>query len=110
MPDLLLEVGTEEMPANAIAGALEHLREQLSRRLVEARLGSESIEVWGSPRRLIAIVAGVPTRQPDEQREARGPAKSVAFDTSGNPTGAAMGFARKNGIPVEALRVVSTPQ
>src|SRR5436190_23049001 len=97
------------MPANAVAGALNQLRDQLSRRSVEARLGAESIEMWGTPRRLIAMATGVAARQPDEQREAKGPSKSAAYDAAGNPTGAAIGFARKQGVPVESLRMLTTP-
>ncbi len=110
MPDLAFELGTEEMPPGAIAPAMEQLRELVAAKLSEARLGAESVEVFGSPRRLILLARGVPDRQPDQERDAKGPSVSAAYDASGNPTGAAIGFAKKQGMPVEALERVSTPQ
>src|SRR5438128_812163 len=110
MADLLMEVGTEDMPANAVAGALEQFRRAFDSRLAEARLRADSVEVWGTPRRLIVTASGIPQRQPDEKKQVRGPAKSVAFDAGGNTTGAAIRFARKQGIPVESLIMQSTPQ
>src|SRR5205814_7244262 len=103
MPDLAFELGTEEMPPGAIAPALEQLRDSLTSRLSEARLNAESVEVFGAPRRLIVIVHGIPDRQPDEPREAKGPSVSAAYDASGNPTGAAIGFAKKQGVSVEEV-------
>jgi glycyl-tRNA synthetase beta chain len=110
MSNLILEVGTEEMPAGAIAAALDQLENAVQKALGEARLGAASVEVWGTPRRLIVGAMGVRDRQPDIEREARGPAKTVAYGPDGAPTGAAIGFARKQGVPVESLEVVSTPQ
>lgn len=110
MPTLVLEIGTEDMPAGAIAQALEQLREGATARLDEVRLSASKVEVYGTPRRLILRAEGVPSRQPDQEREVRGPARSVAFDADGKPTGAAIGFARKQGVPVEALEIIGTPQ
>ncbi len=110
MPDLLLEVGTEELPSGAVAGALDQLQAAVANRLSEARLAAQGVRVYGTPRRMVVYATGVPERQPDQSREAKGPAKSVAFDGEGKPTGAAMGFARKQGVPVDALEVVSTSQ
>jgi glycyl-tRNA synthetase beta chain len=110
MPDLIFEVGTEEMPANAVAGALEQLRASVQKGLADARLASAEVTVWGTPRRLIVSAKGIPERQPDQEREAKGPARSAAYDQDGKPTGAAIGFARKQGISVEQLETVSTPQ
>lgn len=110
MPNLVLEIGSEEMPAVALPGAIEQLRATVPARLQEARLPAASIAVMGTPRRLVVMAHGLPERQPDLEREARGPAWKVAFDADGKPTGAAMGFARKQGVPVEALTKVETPQ
>lgn len=110
MPTLLFELGTEEMPANAVAPALRQLQERLLAGFAQARLAPSAVLVEGTPRRLVAHVRDLPARQPDQPREARGPAKSIAFDSAGNPTGAAIGFARKQGVSVEDLQVVSTPQ
>lgn len=110
MPNLVLEIGAEEMPAVALPSAIEQLRTGVADRLAEARLAADSVTAFGTPRRLIAFAEGVPDRQPDLAREARGPAWSVAFDAEGKPTGAALGFARKQGVPVEALTKLETPQ
>jgi glycyl-tRNA synthetase beta chain len=110
MPDLILEVGTEEMPAGAIENALAQLKTSVEKGLEEARLSASAVEVCGTPRRLIVKASGVPAQQADQQREVKGPAKSAAYDASGNPTGAAIGFAKKQGIDVQALEIVSTLQ
>ena len=110
MPELLLEVGTEEMPAGAVQNALDQLREVASSRLEEARLTPTRVHVYGTPRRLILLADGVPQHQPDAVVEVRGPSRSVAFDAAGHPTNAARGFARKHGVDVDALHVVDTPQ
>jgi glycyl-tRNA synthetase beta chain len=98
------------MPAGAIAQALQQLRDGAAARLEEARLSAAQVEVFGTPRRLILRAQGVPSRQPDQERQVRGPARSVAFDAAGKPTGAAIGFARKQGVPVESLEIIGTPQ
>jgi glycyl-tRNA synthetase beta chain len=110
MPNLVLEIGTEEMPAAALPGAISQLREAVEKRLAEARLPAGSVKALGTPRRLVVMASGLPERQPDVEREVRGPAWNVAFDGEGKPTGAAIGFARKQGVPVEALTKVQTPQ
>src|SRR6478752_771120 len=107
MPDLVFELGTEEMPAGAIADALEQLREKVTSGLAAARLAPEKVETFGTPRRLVALANGVPAQQPDQEREVRGPAKSVAFDASGKPTGAALGFAKKQGVDSGQLEIVN---
>jgi len=108
MPDLLLEIGTEELPAGAIAGALRQLGDEVRARLAAVRLGPTSVNTWGTPRRLIALAGSVPIRQPDAERVVRGPSRAAAFDSEGRPTGAAIGFARKQGVPVESLEIVTS--
>ncbi|NUQ70339.1 MAG: glycine--tRNA ligase subunit beta [Chthonomonadales bacterium] len=110
MPDLLLEVGTEEMPAAAIPGSLAQLERLAAQKMESARLAPRALRTLGTPRRLILLAFDVPERQPTEVREVRGPAWDVAFSADGAPTGAALGFARKQGIRVEDLRPVETPQ
>jgi len=111
MPDLVLEVGTEEMPAGAVAQALDQLRVTVAAGLRDLRLSDEpDVRVCGTPRRLIVHASPVAERQPDQVREVRGPARSVAFDAEGRPTVAAQGFARKQGVPVDALETIETPQ
>ncbi len=110
MPNLVLEIGSEEMPAVAVPGAIEQLRVSIPAQLVAARLPAASVTVTGTPRRLVVAASGLPARQPDVEREVRGPAWKVAFGPDGTPTGAAIGFARKQGVPVKALTKIETAQ
>ncbi len=102
----LLEIGSEELPVSDLALALEQLETAVPRMLKEARLSYESVRVVGTPRRQAALVYGLAPRQADETRQVQGPPTKVAFDAEGRPTRAAKGFARKQGVPVEALRTV----
>ena len=113
--DLLFEIGCEEMPAGMIAKAAEELKSLLkvqlsSNALVGAPTFDETLEVFGAPRRLTAIVKGVLLRQADVTRQIVGPPKSVAYDNVGEPTRAALSFAEKQDIPVSQLTVVDTPK
>lgn len=110
MTDLLLEIGTEELPASVVESALEQLKAAVTQRLQEARVTFGQAHTFGTPRRLILLVHEVAPRQADVVREVRGPAANVAFDAQGNPTPAAQGFARKQGVDVKDLEVVRTPQ
>jgi glycyl-tRNA synthetase len=103
----LLEIGTEELPVGDLTLALEWLEAAVPRMLDEARLGYESIQVLGTPRRQVVLVHGLAPRQSDRTMEVQGPPAKVAFDSDGHPTRAAEGFARKQGVPVEGLRVVT---
>ncbi|MGQ9599625.1 MAG: glycine--tRNA ligase subunit beta [Anaerolineae bacterium] len=103
----VLEIGTEELPAGDLVLALEQLRRSVPRMLEEARLGYESIQVVGTPRRQAVVIGGLAPRQPDQTIEVQGPPAKVAFDAEGRPTRAALGFAQKQGVLVEALRVVA---
>ncbi len=104
---LLLEIGTEELPAGDLALALEQLEVAVPRLLDEARLSYERVRVVGTPRRQAVLVYGLAPRQPDRTLEVQGPPAKVAFDANGQPTRATLGFAQKQGVPVEALRVVT---
>lgn len=101
--DLLLEIGTEEMPANVMPGAVKDLKALAEEKLTAARLSFESITVYGTPRRLAVLVKGAAERQADEEVKKRGPAIAAAFDADGNPTRAAQGFARGQHIDPSAL-------
>ncbi len=107
--DLLFEIGTEEIPAGFLARALEALPGLAKERLDGARLGYTSIASLGTPRRLTLSVTGLPIAQPDVSEEVTGPPAKAAFDAAGKPTKAAIGFAQKNGVAVEALRVLEVP-
>lgn len=110
MADLLLEIGTEELPAGVVESALEQLQAAVTVRLQDARIAFGQVETFGTPRRLILVIHDVAESQTDVVREVRGPAVNVAFDAQGNPTAAAQGFARKQGVDVKQLEVVHTPQ
>ncbi len=88
--------------------ALEQLKELLSRTLTQLRLEHGQIRTMGTPRRLTAIVSDVADAQTPVVREMRGPAKHIAFDAEGNPTKAAEGFARAQGVSVSDLVVKAT--
>ncbi len=107
---LLLEIGTEEMPAGFMKEILDQLQERLTETLQELRLEFGSVRTLGTPRRLIALAHEVALRQPAEQRTVRGPAKRACFDAQGNPTQALLGFARSRGVSLEQVQFVETPQ
>jgi glycyl-tRNA synthetase beta chain len=107
MATFLLEVGTEELPARFVDEALEQWRSRIPQTLTEAALEPTAIEYYGTPRRLAVIVRGLPDRQPDQQEEVKGPSVQAAFK-DGQPTKAAIGFAQKQGVAVEAFEVRST--
>jgi glycyl-tRNA synthetase beta chain len=101
--DLLLEIGTEEIPAGFLAAALPEIERLGAEVLAAQRLEHGGATALGSPRRLVLSVAAVADRQPDLEEEVVGPPAQVAFDAEGNPTRAAAGFAAKNGVEVSAL-------
>ncbi len=106
---LLLEIGTEELPASFIEPALEYLKSKLGEKLKENYLTPSSIETFGTPRRLIVLAYDVPERQPDREELFVGPSVKAAFK-EGKPTKAAEGFARSKGVGVEDLIVVENPK
>ena len=103
--ELLFEIGTEEIPSGYIPPAMEDLRTVAGRLLQEHRLRFSSTRTLATPRRLALVVEGLAERQADARREVVGPTKAVAFDAQGNPTRAAEGFARGQGVPVDRLEV-----
>ena len=107
MQGMLLEIGTEEIPSRFISAALEGMQELLKKELDFQRVACGEIKVMGTPRRLTLFAELEEGQRPLEQ-ERIGPPKSVAFDPQGKPTKAALGFAQKEGVPVEALEVVAT--
>ncbi len=110
MKTLLLEIGTEEIPAGYIDPALEAMSALLARRLADARIEHGRISTCGTPRRLSAFVEDVAERQKPLASEIIGPPRSIAFDREGRPTMAAVKFAEKAGVPVDRLGVTSGPK
>lgn len=107
--DLLFEIGTEEIPARFMAPALKQMKELAENGLKDARLGYAAINVYGTPRRLALYVQGLAEMQSDLSEEVKGPSQKAAFDAAGNPTKAAQGFARGQGVDVSELVVKETP-
>ncbi|MCS7192283.1 MAG: glycine--tRNA ligase subunit beta [Armatimonadetes bacterium] len=105
---LLFEIGTEEMPARFILPALKQLDELMNKMLTDLRLQHGQIKTFGTPRRLSVMVCDVSENQLPIVREIRGPAKHIAFDSEGNPTKAAEGFAKGQGVSVNDLIIKAT--
>ena len=111
MGELLLEIGTEEIPSGYLESGLKELR-----RLAESYLRDNRIEMegalytYGTPRRLVLIGKAIADRQEDTIQELTGPPKKTAFDEEGNPTKAAFGFAKKQGVSVDELQLLETPK
>lgn len=104
--DLIFEIGTEELPSSAVYSAIEQLQVGVPSALDDARLQYGEVTVYATPRRLAVYVSELAERQSDSVTTAKGPAAKAAFDAQGNPTPAAVGFARGKGVPVESLQVV----
>ncbi len=102
---LLIEIGTEEIPARFLPSAISNLKEIAAKTLDEYRVGYRDINAFATPRRLVLIADGVEAVQKDISKEIFGPSKKVAFDEQGNPTKAATGFAQSVGVNVSDLKV-----
>ncbi len=110
MADLLFEIGAEEIPAGFAPAALQQLSQDLAKALDDARLPHGEVRAVGTPRRLAVWAREVAPRQGDAISQALGPPVAQAFDAAGNPTPAATGFARSQGVEVAALERVETPK
>ena len=109
--ELLLEIGTEELPASWLPGLTRQIREGLEAALRAHRLIPDAVvEGYSTPRRLTARVAKIAERQTDLEEVLTGPPVAAAFGADGSPTPAAAGFARKNNIDVADLERVETPK
>jgi glycyl-tRNA synthetase beta subunit len=92
--DFLFEIGCEEIPAGMIPRACSELKVTLEKYLSsEGILQKDAVEVFGAPRRLVAICKSIRLKQPDTEKEVTGPPKSIAYDNVGQPTRAAESFA-----------------
>ncbi len=108
MNELLFEIGTEEIPAGYIGPALRFMESFADRHLTDMGLAHGRISTVGTPRRLTLIVADLQDKQKDTKTRHTGPAYKAAYDSKGNPTKAALGFARSKGVDVADLQVVTT--
>ena len=107
MKTFLLEVGTEELPADFVENALQQWQKRIPDSLDQQFLTPATVEVYGTPRRLAVIIRGLPSRQPDREEEIKGPPAAAAFK-NGRPTKAAEGFARKQGVTPADLEIRET--
>jgi glycyl-tRNA synthetase beta chain len=108
--ELLLEIGTEEIPARFLPPVLEEMAASCRKMLDAERIGVGEILTWGTPRRLALVAREVGVAQAEVTQEIIGPPKAVAFDAAGKPTPAATGFARTQGVAVTDLIEVDTPR
>ena len=108
--DLVVELGTEEIPASMLDAAAQQFAQCLVSGLSEARLEAALEAVWFTPRRIIVGIGGIPVRQDDQTETIIGPPKRVAYDAQGAPTKAASAFAEKNGIKLSRIEIVQTPK
>lgn len=106
--ELFFEIGTEEIPAGFLPPAMADLERLLRRELEEARIPFEAVRTFATPRRLAIAVSGIAAGQERQELTVAGPSVQVAFDPQGNPTRAALGFARANGIDVAGLSRMTT--
>jgi len=106
--NLLIELGTEELPPKALRALRDSFKSGIQAGLESAELSFGSIDAYATPRRLAVLVNQVETEQQDKVVEKRGPAVNVAFDDAGNPTKAAEGWARSNGITVDQAERLKT--
>lgn len=104
MPELLFELGCEELPASFVRKAYRDLELEIVRRLDAESVPHGASRSLGTPRRLIVVVEDVAELQPDRTKEVRGPAIKAAYDSDRNPTKALLGFCKGQGVDVSELR------
>jgi len=108
MKELLLEIGTEEIPAGFIPSALADMESLARKELESQRIDFEGLETLGTPRRLVLVIKSVAEQQNNVEMRKVGPSKQAAFDAKGKPTQAALGFAKNQGVSVDSLKIVQT--
>ncbi|MEK6680727.1 MAG: glycine--tRNA ligase subunit beta [Nitrospirota bacterium] len=106
--DIIFEIGTEEIPARFIPDALQKMKDRMAVFLKNEMVSFQSMESYGTPRRLALYVKDAAEKQDEKMVEVIGPAKSVAYDKDGKPTKAALGFAKGQGVDVSALKIKAT--
>ena len=104
--DLLFEIGAEEIPAGFLPNIIKQLGELATAALAERHIPHGSVKVYATPRRVALLINDVVERGEDVHETHKGPSVSIAYDGDGNPTKAAIGFARGKGLDVSELKVV----
>ena len=108
MSTILFELGCEELPPKSLKPLRDALQASVTEQLNEAEIGFDSVKAFAAPRRLAIQIEGISDKQPDRSEQKRGPAIKAAFDADGNPTRAAMGFAKGLGIDASELITINT--
>ena len=108
MSTILFELGCEELPPKSLKPLRDALQASVTEQLNEAEIGFDSIKAFAAPRRLAIRIEGISDKQPDRSEQKRGPAIKAAFDADGNPTRAAIGFAKGLGIEASELITINT--
>ena len=108
MSTILFELGCEELPPKSLKPLRDALQASVTEQLTAADITFDSIKAFAAPRRLAIQIQGISDKQPDRTEQKRGPAIKAAFDAEGNPTRAAMGFAKSLGIEASELTTINT--
>ena len=103
---LVFEIGTEELPPSCIDEGVIGLEKNLKKKLTENRIDFSSVKTYSSPRRLVAVVEELSEMQKSEEKTVTGPLVKIAFDSGGNPTRSAQGFARSLNLKVTDLEEI----
>ncbi|MCX7770041.1 MAG: glycine--tRNA ligase subunit beta [Proteobacteria bacterium] len=105
--ELLIEIGTEEIPAGFLRPALEALKDRLVTLFGELKIEHSEVKVFGTPRRMTIYIEAVDVKQPDIDEEVLGPPKKVAIDENGNYTKSAIGFATSQNVSIDELKIIT---
>ena len=108
MSTILFELGCEELPPKSLKPLRDALQTSVTEQLSAAEITFDSVKAFATPRRLAIQIEGISDKQPDRTEQKRGPAIKAAFDSDGNPTRAAMGFAKGLGIEASELTTINT--
>lgn len=108
--NLLLELGTEELPPKSLRNLAQSLHDSFVKQLKDEGLEFASSKWYATPRRLALFIEGLADKQEDKEVEIKGPAVKAAFDAEGNPTKAALGWANANGISIDQAQRLETPK
>jgi glycyl-tRNA synthetase beta chain len=106
--ELLFEIGTEEIPSGFLSKAVGDMEDIIRKSLTEKRIPFAAIKCMATPRRLVLYIAEIAPKQEDQTIEKMGPSKKAAFDENGNPTKAALGFAKGQGLEIADLETIAT--
>ena len=108
--ELFFEIGTEELPASFVTIGMDLLKKNFTEILKKNNIEFDKIKTFGTPRRIGFYIPEISAKQKDTSLQQTGPAKRVAFDENGNPTKAAIGFAKSQGVDVDQLEIINTPK